>query len=164
MAQVSGSSAAQASASIVETSLLLCEVIESWQSSHRKGALDGRLDWDEITSKMVERTGKPVLRSDLQTVWKYIAYGKRRMRDGDGESVTYSDGEEPFYQPFSAVKRHKVHATTQLQQKSEVSKKGAAQAAPTPPYGSQHVLASTVLDAMKTNLLCKQIQVSAIPP
>jgi hypothetical protein len=122
---------------------------------------DGSLDWEAITEAMIQRTGKTVLRADLQTVWKYIAYGKRRTRptDEDAEQVTYSDDEQPFYQPFSAVKRHKVHATAQLQ-KIEAAKKGSTAAASTAAvYQSQQVLAPTVSEAMRVDQLCKQIQV-----
>jgi hypothetical protein len=157
------SSSSQASASIIETSLLLCEVIEGWQASKPTG--NGSLDWEAITAAMIQRTGKTVLRADLQTVWKYIAYGKRRTRptDEDAEQVTYSDDEQPFYQPFSAVKRHKVHATAQLQ-KTEAAKKGSTAAASTAAvYQSQQVLAPTVSEAMRVDQLCKQIQVKGSP-
>lgn len=145
-----------ASASIIETSLLLCEVIEDWQLTNAHNN-DGRLDWDAITLKMVDKTGKPVQRSDLQTVWKYIAYGKRKIRpEGNGEAITYSDDEEPFHQPFSAVKRHKTHTAIQLQ-KMEAIKKGGTLSPEL--IAQRHILASTIPEAMRSDLLCRKIQV-----
>lgn len=94
---------------IIETSLVLCDCIREWQDETASTG-DGKLDWAAISLKMVDRTGKAVSKLDLQTVWRYIAYGKHFRSNGqEEEEATYSEDEEPFLQPFSAVKRHKIY-------------------------------------------------------
>lgn len=93
---------------IIETSLVLCDCIREWQDETASTG-DGKLDWQAISQKMTNRSGKPVSKLDLQTVWRYIAYGKHFGSKGKEEESTYSDDEEPFLQPFSAVKRHKIY-------------------------------------------------------
>lgn len=93
---------------IIETSLVLCDCIREWQDETASMG-DGKLDWQAISIKMRDRSGKPVSKLDLQTVWRYIAYGKHFSSNGIEEDSTYSEDEDPFLQPFSAVKRHKIY-------------------------------------------------------
>ena len=100
---------ASSSSTIIETSLILCECISEWQAETMETG-NGSLDWNEISEKMSLRTGKAISKMDLQTVWKYIAYGKHNQnRSEDIDSETFSDNEDPFYQPLSAIKRHSLY-------------------------------------------------------
>lgn len=149
------SPSAAAGNSIVETSLLLCACIEEWQAETSEVG-DRGLDWDAITAKMVLRTGKPVQKADLRTVWKYIAYGRHWIAgEQPVESISYSDDEEPFHQPFSAVKRHKAHIT-KIMQRQEAIKKGI----PAAPINTRHILQSTLPDDMRVEVVNKRVKVS----
>lgn len=116
-------SSTPAASSIIDTSLLLCQCIEEWQHSESEELRDGKLDWDGIASIMSSRTGKTVVKGDLQTVWKFIAYGKHFVRPAQEESNTYSDDEDPYYQPFTAVKRNKIYLTASSKEKTPLTER-----------------------------------------
>jgi len=116
-------SSTPAASSIIDTSLLLCQCMEEWQHSESEELRDGKLDWDGIASIMSSRTGKTVVKGDLQTVWKFIAYGKHFVRPAQEESNTYSDDEDPYYQPFTAVKRNKIYLTASSKEKTPLTER-----------------------------------------
>eukprot|EP01032_Pedospumella_encystans_P017663 gene17663-20118_t len=138
-----------AASSIIETSLFLCQCIEEWQRAQTDEKCDGRLDWDEIAVYMSNRTGKAVNKGDLQTVWKFIAYGKHFDRSAPEQSITYSDDEDAYYQPFTAVKRNKIFVNTCA----------AAAACPEIPIEKKNNLPSSVPDVLNTKHLGKHIKV-----
>ena len=138
-----------AASSIIETSLFLCQCIEEWQRAQTEEKCDGRLDWDEIAAYMSNRTGKAVNKGDLQTVWKFIAYGKHFDRSAPEQSITYSDDEDAYYQPFTAVKRNKIFVNTCA----------AAASCPEIPIEKKNNLPSSVPDVLNTKHLGKHIKV-----
>jgi hypothetical protein len=98
------------STGILETSLVLCDCIEEWQAENLSS--EGRLNWSEVAKKMSIRCGRDVSKSDIRTVWKFIAYGKNvsfSSSTNQDENETFSDDEMPFYQPLSAVKRFSIY-------------------------------------------------------
>jgi hypothetical protein len=86
-------------------------------------------------------------KSELQIVWKYIAYGRKPSNLED--TICDSDGEEPFNQPFSAVKRFRTFTTAQ----NSKPKDGA------PTAQEHHCLSSTIPSAMKAEVLGRNIKV-----
>ena len=150
-------------ASIVQTSLLLCRCIEEWQSETASDG-DGGLNWNTITEKMRLRTGKPVSATDLKTIWKFIAYGKHvaKQEEGptEGDSITYSDDEEPYFQPFSAIKRNK-NAQKLENDKKNVKETTNPSSPTTPPHQRQYLL-STLPPELKASSLSRSIQVRVL--
>jgi hypothetical protein len=140
--------------SIIDTSLLLCQCIEEWQRLEPCGERDGKLNWEEIARLMSLRTGNVVLKSDLQTVWKFIAYGKHLSKPVPEESETYSDNEDPYYQPFTAVKRNRMYLT----QQSQLTQEARDQI----PLSSKKYLPNSVPNVLSVQALCKDIKVRAL--
>lgn len=149
MASSLGDCNTPAASSIIETSLFLCQCIEDWQRTLPEEKCDGRLDWDEIAVLMSSRTGKAVNKGDLQTVWKFIAYGKHFDRSAPEQPITYSDDEDPYFQPFTAVKRSKIFANTYA----------AAGSVPNIPLEKKNNLPSSIPDVLNAKQLGKHIKV-----